>query len=296
MDRIRTLIVDDEKPARRRLAELLEPRAGHRGRRRGPRRARGGRPRAGAGAGPDVPRHPDARPRRLRRARRALEPEQQPVTVFVTAYDRYAIQAFEAHALDYLLKPFSDQRFEGALRRACQFLRSRDGQRAPSGVGLLLDERAGVRARTRASSSGSCSRRPAASRSSASRTSTGSRPRASTSTCTSARVRTSIARAWRTCCSASTRKRFVRVHRSVAVNTDAHPRAPAAQPRRLHRRAQERHRAGHEPRLPAAVRALAEAAALAGHRLHTSCRDQLVPLSASLSDSQQKAPRRQLPA
>ena len=45
--------------------------------------------------------------------------------MFVTAYDRYAIQAFEARAVDYLLKPFSDQRFEGALRRACQFLRSR---------------------------------------------------------------------------------------------------------------------------------------------------------------------------
>ena len=45
--------------------------------------------------------------------------------MFVTAYDRYAIQAFEARAVDYLLKPFSDQRFEGALRRACQFLHSR---------------------------------------------------------------------------------------------------------------------------------------------------------------------------
>ena len=42
----------------------------------------------------------------------ALEPDQLPVTVFVTAYDKYAIQAFEAHALDYLLKPYSDQRFE----------------------------------------------------------------------------------------------------------------------------------------------------------------------------------------
>ncbi|MBW8900574.1 MAG: response regulator transcription factor [Massilia sp.] len=43
--------------------------------------------------------------------------ERMPLTVFVTAYDRYAIQAFEANALDYLLKPFSDERFEAAMQR-----------------------------------------------------------------------------------------------------------------------------------------------------------------------------------
>jgi two-component system, LytTR family, response regulator len=73
----------------------------------------------------------------------ALDPEQQPVTVFVTAYDRYAIQAFEAHAIDYLLKPFSDQRFEGALRRACQFLRSRTAGEAQHGISAALEERGG---------------------------------------------------------------------------------------------------------------------------------------------------------
>ena len=41
-----------------------------------------------------------------------------PVIVFVTAFDRYAIKAFEFHALDYLLKPFDDARFEKALRQA----------------------------------------------------------------------------------------------------------------------------------------------------------------------------------
>jgi two-component system LytT family response regulator len=41
-----------------------------------------------------------------------------PVIVFVTAYDQYAIQAFEVSAIDYLLKPFSDERFEQALARA----------------------------------------------------------------------------------------------------------------------------------------------------------------------------------
>lgn len=38
--------------------------------------------------------------------------------VFVTAFERYALQAFDAHAVDYLLKPFDDERFEKALRRA----------------------------------------------------------------------------------------------------------------------------------------------------------------------------------
>jgi two-component system, LytTR family, response regulator len=41
-----------------------------------------------------------------------------PVVVFVTAYDRYAVKAFEIHALDYLLKPFHRVRFEETLRRA----------------------------------------------------------------------------------------------------------------------------------------------------------------------------------
>jgi two-component system LytT family response regulator len=41
-----------------------------------------------------------------------------PIVVFVTAYDQYALRAFEAHALDYLLKPFTSSRFESALNRA----------------------------------------------------------------------------------------------------------------------------------------------------------------------------------
>jgi len=41
-----------------------------------------------------------------------------PLTVFVTAYDRHAVRAFEANALDYLLKPFSDERWEAMLARA----------------------------------------------------------------------------------------------------------------------------------------------------------------------------------
>ncbi|HJQ39248.1 MAG TPA: LytTR family DNA-binding domain-containing protein [Thermoanaerobaculia bacterium] len=41
-----------------------------------------------------------------------------PAIVFVTAYDQYAIRAFEVHAVDYLLKPFTDERFDKALARA----------------------------------------------------------------------------------------------------------------------------------------------------------------------------------
>jgi two-component system LytT family response regulator len=42
---------------------------------------------------------------------------QRPYVIFVTAYDQYAARAFEAHAIDYLLKPFSQSRFQEALRR-----------------------------------------------------------------------------------------------------------------------------------------------------------------------------------
>lgn len=44
--------------------------------------------------------------------------ENLPVVIFVTAHDEYALRAFEAHAIDYLLKPFSDERFEATLDRA----------------------------------------------------------------------------------------------------------------------------------------------------------------------------------
>lgn len=47
-----------------------------------------------------------------------IGPEAVPVVVFVTAFDRYALQAFDAQALDYLLKPFTDARFHAALGRA----------------------------------------------------------------------------------------------------------------------------------------------------------------------------------
>jgi two-component system LytT family response regulator len=49
--------------------------------------------------------------------------ENMPVVVFVTAYDRYTLQAFEVHAVDYILKPFDADRFFAALRWAKRELR-----------------------------------------------------------------------------------------------------------------------------------------------------------------------------
>jgi two-component system, LytTR family, response regulator len=47
-----------------------------------------------------------------------LQGEREPVVVFVTAFDRYAVHAFDVNAVDYLVKPFSRERFETALSRA----------------------------------------------------------------------------------------------------------------------------------------------------------------------------------
>ena len=53
---------------------------------------------------------------------RALAPGPLPLVVFVTAFDEYAVRAFEVHAVDYLIKPFSDRRFADTLARARQQL------------------------------------------------------------------------------------------------------------------------------------------------------------------------------
>ncbi len=124
MPKIRTLIVDDEKPARRRLRELLEKQAVI---------DIIGECANGEAAVEQI---------------RATAPEllfldiqmpglngfgvvnqisvaRMPVTIFVTAFDQYALKAFEVSALDYLLKPFSDERFERSLERALDFISTR---------------------------------------------------------------------------------------------------------------------------------------------------------------------------
>jgi two-component system LytT family response regulator len=65
---------------------------------------------------------------------------EMPVTVFVTAYDQYAIKAFDLAAVDYLLKPFDDERFGEALRRAREHIESQEDA-IPDRLLRLLRER-----------------------------------------------------------------------------------------------------------------------------------------------------------
>jgi two-component system LytT family response regulator len=71
----------------------------------------------------------------------AVVAEWLPVIVFVTAYDRYAIKAFEVHAIDYLLKPFTRERFQHALARAKEQLAARGSHEARRKLLELLAER-----------------------------------------------------------------------------------------------------------------------------------------------------------
>jgi two-component system LytT family response regulator len=69
-----------------------------------------------------------------------LGPARMPAVVFVTAYDQYAIRAFEANALDYLLKPFDDGRFAAALSRVRRRMaEQRDGELGRRLAVLLAD-------------------------------------------------------------------------------------------------------------------------------------------------------------
>jgi len=68
----------------------------------------------------------------------AVGAERMPVVVFLTAYDQHALKAFEAHALDYLLKPFSDRRFARALAHAKRAVFQRRLGEAAQQLGGLL--------------------------------------------------------------------------------------------------------------------------------------------------------------
>jgi two-component system LytT family response regulator len=69
-----------------------------------------------------------------------LDPETMPAIVFVTAYDRYALRAFEIHALDYLLKPFDEERLERALKRVREHLTRADRGDELARVMALLED------------------------------------------------------------------------------------------------------------------------------------------------------------
>jgi two-component system LytT family response regulator len=124
-ERLRVLVVDDEEPARQRIVDLLKEdpdigciqEAGN-----------------GKAAVEIIARDPpdllflDVQMPELDGLQviETVGIAPMPLTVFVTAYDQHAIRAFEANALDYLLKPFSDERLEAALVRA----KARHGERS----------------------------------------------------------------------------------------------------------------------------------------------------------------------
>lgn len=72
----------------------------------------------------------------------ALEIENLPHIIFVTAYDQYAVKAFEVHALDYLLKPFDQERFQQALERAKRQIWGKEGGLSERLLALLAENKA----------------------------------------------------------------------------------------------------------------------------------------------------------
>jgi two-component system LytT family response regulator len=66
--------------------------------------------------------------------------DQMPIVVFVTAYDRFALQAFEVHALDYILKPFEPRRFAEAVGRAVEQVRMQRVEEVGRRLAALMGE------------------------------------------------------------------------------------------------------------------------------------------------------------
>lgn len=72
--------------------------------------------------------------------------ERMPAVIFITAYDQFAVRAFEVHALDYLLKPFDDERFTAAIARSKRALKDNEvGELSQRLIGLLETRDAGDR-------------------------------------------------------------------------------------------------------------------------------------------------------
>lgn len=65
--------------------------------------------------------------------------EQPPAVIFTTAFEEYALKAFEAHAVDYLLKPFNKERFDKALQKWLQLYRSKNMQPQQEQTKALLE-------------------------------------------------------------------------------------------------------------------------------------------------------------
>jgi len=135
---VRAIIADDEAPARQRIAGLIARSPAH-------------RVVAQCASGPETL-------AAVRRERpdllfldvqmpgmsgldvlQALAPEERPVVIFTTAYDEYALHAFEAQAIDYLLKPFTDARFAEALGRVERVVRGDEAVAWQARLRTVLD-------------------------------------------------------------------------------------------------------------------------------------------------------------
>src|SRR5258708_24792273 len=69
---------------------------------------------------------------------KSIDADKQPSIIFVTAYDQYAIQAFDVHAIDYLLKPFNKERFHRSVERACEQIEQTRGGKIDERLALLI--------------------------------------------------------------------------------------------------------------------------------------------------------------
>ena len=151
MREIRALIVDDEPLARRGIRQLLE---------REPDvtvvgEARNGRDalRALRTLNPDLVFLDVQMPETDGfEVLRAYGPERMPAVIFVTAYDVFAVRAFDAHAIDYLVKPLREARFAEAVQRVRERMRSEDAVTLSRQLSALLATSDASRAEPRISS------------------------------------------------------------------------------------------------------------------------------------------------